>query len=262
MNTLIDMTGQKFGRLLVIERAPNNKAGRAMWKCKCDCGNEVIVLGKNIRNGTTKSCGCLQRERTSEASLIDLVGKRFGKLTVLSRVPGRTSNGKVEWECQCDCGSVIKVLGDSLRRGHTLSCGCIVSQGELIISQILQQHDIYFKKEINFFDGKYLDSNSRFFFDFGIYNSKDELQYIIEYDGYQHFNRVGGWNTKESSELTHQRDMIKNEYCFSHNIPLIRIPYSHKDKITIQDLLIQSSKFLVTKNNIEQYYQDNSYFKN
>ena len=260
MNTLIDMTGQKLGRLLVIERAPNDKEGHAMWKCRCDCGNEVIVLGKNIRNGTTKSCGCLQRERTSKASLIDLVGKRFGKLVVLSRIPGRNKNGKVDWMCQCDCGSIVKIPGDGLRRGTTLSCGCIASQGELIISQILHNNDIYYKKEISFFDGRYEDSKARFFFDFGIYNDKDELQYIIEYDGYQHFDRIGGWNTKENNELTRQRDTIKNEYCFTHNIPLIRIPYTHKDKISIQDLLLSSS-FLVTKDNIEQYYQNNSYFK-
>ena len=74
MNKLIDLMGQKFGRLTVIERAENTKDGRAQWKCKCDCGNELIVRGKNLRNGSTKSCGCLQKERTSEASLINLTG--------------------------------------------------------------------------------------------------------------------------------------------------------------------------------------------
>ena len=57
----IDLTGQKFGRLLVIEYA-YTKDKRAYWKCKCDCGNEVIASSKLLRNGSTQSCGCLRKE--------------------------------------------------------------------------------------------------------------------------------------------------------------------------------------------------------
>lgn len=256
MNKLIDLMGQKFGRLTVIERAKNTKDGRAQWKCKCDCGNELIVRGKNLRNGSTKSCGCLQKERTSEASLIDLTGQRFGKLLVLSRVPGRTaSNGKVMWHCLCDCGTELDVLGDSLRRHHTLSCGCITSQGELIISTILTQSNINFKKAINFPDGKYADTNSRFFYDFGIYDDNDKLLYLIEYDGCQHFNRIGGWNTIERNNLTHKRDLIKNHYCFLNQIPLIRIPYTQKDKLTFSDIDLKTSSYILTPDNEETYFQ-------
>lgn len=56
-----DLTGQRFGRLTVIERAENKK-DRVMWKCKCDCGNEHIVRGNSLVTGRCKSCGCLQRE--------------------------------------------------------------------------------------------------------------------------------------------------------------------------------------------------------
>lgn len=68
MSRLKDITGQKFNRLLVVSRAENSKSGKASWNCKCDCGNMVVVWGSNLRNGHTQSCGCLQRERTSEAS--------------------------------------------------------------------------------------------------------------------------------------------------------------------------------------------------
>ena len=57
MSTLIDETGNIYGYLTVIDRAAN-KNGRAMWKCKCKCGNEIIVSGKCLRSGNTKSCGC------------------------------------------------------------------------------------------------------------------------------------------------------------------------------------------------------------
>lgn len=62
----IDMLNQKVGRLLVIERAGSNKDGKAVWLCKCDCGNELKVIGKEMRTGHTLSCGCLRKETTSE----------------------------------------------------------------------------------------------------------------------------------------------------------------------------------------------------
>lgn len=63
MSRLIDLTGQRFGRLTVIERS-NIKKDRtaAVWKCICDCGNETIVSRDNLRRGKTKSCGCLHKE--------------------------------------------------------------------------------------------------------------------------------------------------------------------------------------------------------
>lgn len=61
MSKRIDMVGQRFGRLVVEEYAYTNN-GIAYWKCKCDCGGEVIARGINLRSGNTKSCGCLEKE--------------------------------------------------------------------------------------------------------------------------------------------------------------------------------------------------------
>lgn len=60
MSKLIDLTGQRFGRLVVVERADNSADGRARWLCKCDCGKEIVTYGSWLRNGDTKSCGCLK----------------------------------------------------------------------------------------------------------------------------------------------------------------------------------------------------------
>ena len=65
MSKFIDLSGQKFGRLTVISRAKSNTRD-ARWLCKCICGNEKIILGYNLKNGITKSCGCLQRELSSK----------------------------------------------------------------------------------------------------------------------------------------------------------------------------------------------------
>lgn len=56
---VINEIGNKYGRLTVIERAPNDSAGRAHWICKCECGNTTIVRGTTLRSGATQSCGCL-----------------------------------------------------------------------------------------------------------------------------------------------------------------------------------------------------------
>ena len=54
-----DLTGQKFGRLTVIERAENDKNGSTRWLCRCECGNEKIIEGGHLRSHKIKSCGCL-----------------------------------------------------------------------------------------------------------------------------------------------------------------------------------------------------------
>lgn len=63
MGATIDLTGQKFGRLIVIRRV-KSKTQMIFWYCKCDCGDEAVVSGGNLRQGITKSCGCLQSEFT------------------------------------------------------------------------------------------------------------------------------------------------------------------------------------------------------
>ena len=68
MRQLIDLTGMKFGRLTVIERAENSKCGQPRWLCKCDCGNEVVVQGGHLISGHTVSCGCFRKEITREKS--------------------------------------------------------------------------------------------------------------------------------------------------------------------------------------------------
>lgn len=74
-----DITGQRFGRLIVLkETGERSKEGRVKWLCQCDCGNKLNVVGKSLRNGNTKSCGCLQKERVREVNTIH--GKRKTRL--------------------------------------------------------------------------------------------------------------------------------------------------------------------------------------
>ncbi len=124
MSNLIDETGNKYGLLTVLYRGPNSKDGRVQWHCRCDCGNEVDVIAKNLRSGNTKSCGCYKRNNPGMRK--DLTGKRYGKLVVLGE-PQIGKRGTI-WKCQCDCGNICYKVSTDLIHGSTKSCGCLKAE--------------------------------------------------------------------------------------------------------------------------------------
>lgn len=115
MGKFIDLTGKRFGKLVVLGN-PQRVNGRTMWDCRCDCGNIVSVLAGNLTSGSSKSCGCANKE--THPNLIDLTGKKFGEWTVVSYA------GKSMWNCVCSCGTEKAVNAHELIRGATKSCGC------------------------------------------------------------------------------------------------------------------------------------------
>ena len=134
MSRVKDETGNRYGRLTVIERAGSTSGGIALWKCRCDCGNETVVAGSKLRNGLTVSCGCKMRESGGH-NFKDLVGQKFGYLTVIRRVDN--IDGKVAYECKCDCGKTIITKSAYLLFNGKISCGCKrQSKGENIIEQL------------------------------------------------------------------------------------------------------------------------------
>lgn len=76
MSNSIDLMGKKFSRLRVIKRADNNKHGMAMWLCSCECGKEKIIGGYHLREGHTRSCGCLYKENTNRRLSLGLANMR------------------------------------------------------------------------------------------------------------------------------------------------------------------------------------------
>lgn len=69
MKPLVDLMGQRFGRLLIVGRGPNTKTGGAQWVCQCDCGETRINARANLIKGRARSCGCLRRETSREVGL-------------------------------------------------------------------------------------------------------------------------------------------------------------------------------------------------
>lgn len=70
MKKVIDLTGQRFGRLTVFKFYEINNDRCATWECSCDCGAKVIVNGTHLRNGNTRSCGCLQSDISASRLLV------------------------------------------------------------------------------------------------------------------------------------------------------------------------------------------------
>jgi hypothetical protein len=113
----------RFGRLLVIEYARTSEHRCIIWRCLCDCGNYTEVAAGNLIQNKTTSCGCYKNECVSKRSVKDLLGERFGRLTVLERV-GSDKHNKAVWKCICDCGNIKNVVSIALISGNTQSCGC------------------------------------------------------------------------------------------------------------------------------------------
>ena len=127
MGTIKDLKGERFGRWEVTAFAGLNNRGKATWLCHCDCGTERVVSGSCLTSGDSQSCGCLAKERRKAArrkNLEDLTGKRFGRLTAISRY-GFDDYGRRLWTCECDCGNTIVTHAYLLKQGHTQSCGCL-----------------------------------------------------------------------------------------------------------------------------------------
>lgn len=85
MGYLIDEMGNRYGRLIVVRRARNSSAGQARWVCQCDCGNEIVVFGQNLRRDYTKSCGCWRREFTAATNHARALPKGEASLNAIIR---------------------------------------------------------------------------------------------------------------------------------------------------------------------------------
>lgn len=114
-----DIAGQRFGRLTALHRAPapEGAAPNEYWLCRCDCGNERVVLASNLLRGHTRSCGCLKQR--------DLTGQRINSLTVLERSDQFATRGKRRvrlWKCRCDCGNITYKATDTLTGSRECSC--------------------------------------------------------------------------------------------------------------------------------------------
>lgn len=115
MARLIDLTGRRYGALVVLGRAPTppGASTEAHWLCRCDCGREVVRRSANLRDRGHRhpTCGC------NTGRVADLTGRRFGRWLVLGRARRRQY-----WLCRCECGVEREVFGPNLLSGKSTKC--------------------------------------------------------------------------------------------------------------------------------------------
>lgn len=235
----IDETGNRYGFLTVVKQVGSNKERKALWLCRCDCGNMTITTGKCLRKGHTRSCGCLARKITSENSLHDLTGERFGMLTVIERAPTRYSklgNPTTRWLCKCDCGRMKDIAANALTAGHTRSCGCMkTSFREKEICRLFNNIHLNYIKEYSFED-LLSPSGNQLRFDFAILDQSGTLVCLIEHQGEQHYFEYSNGFGQMQREIS---DPLKKEFCKVNHIPLYEIRYDDDIMARVKEILTE-----------------------
>jgi len=148
----LDLTGKKFGRLIVLKEVGRTKFGSVVWECICECGVKKNVSSGSLKRGNTKSCGCFRKEKNidiSRKNIIDISGQKFNRLTVIEY--SHSKNRQSYWKCLCDCGNEIITRSNSLRSEHTKSCGCLMKEisaknGKSCAVPILERLEKYIDK--------------------------------------------------------------------------------------------------------------------
>jgi hypothetical protein len=117
MSKYNEYIGKKFGDWDVLEHVEDPRQGAHML-CMCKCGKIQSVRLISMKNGTSKKCvACARLDQSTKK---DMIGKKFGKWTVL-RVSGKSHNS-LQYSCMCECGKLQDIHGPSLRTGNTTQC--------------------------------------------------------------------------------------------------------------------------------------------
>jgi hypothetical protein len=88
----IDLTGQKFGRLSVVGYEKSDNRGNSLWKCVCECGQEKTIIGYNLKNMLSKSCGCLAKENISEIRITKHGKSKSKEFNIWNKMIQRCTN--------------------------------------------------------------------------------------------------------------------------------------------------------------------------
>lgn len=137
--------------ILKYKRGNKNVDPKDYILCQCWCGNYFVPSKKNFKKLLSRSCG----QHSNLYRVIDETGNHYGELTVLSKAKSPSNNRHNQfWNCKCSCGNMTIAMGKELRSGAKRSCGCIRSKGEKLITQILVELKLPFKKEFHFPDLK------------------------------------------------------------------------------------------------------------
>lgn len=272
-NQITLQPNMKINKLTLLKKVGNG------WECLCDCGNKIIVTRpyrlKNEFIGNvqdhTGSCGCLQKSKFKAPNREgikdqEFKGQTFYNWRVIDKTNLLDSNRSTLYICYnlktqqyhliskrhlsntsgIKCSQNYDKIQEQIK--NNIKNPRLGSKQEENILKILKENNIHGNIQYTFSDCK--DKNL-LPFDFYIEN-----KYIIEYDGEQHFKNIEFFGGTDGFYIRRAHDLIKDKYCFDNNIPLIRIPYDAK--YDLNDLKLETTRFLLTKENEEEYYAKRS----
>ncbi len=270
--------GDKIGKLTVLKEDIMTPNGQK-YLCECECGNVTSVREDNLENGRlnvkggTRSCGCLNpvKNHCQGIKRVDRIGDIINNYQyVLRLMPDSNRSYKfLVYDLTNGCWRVsgprwISNLAHNPRYEFSTADAALQKyykelasksfskyQDENNIMTMLYQNHVIWTKQFSFEDCK---DKIPLPFDIAVFNDDFELDYLIEYDGEQHFKES---HSKEKTMFNYSliklHDSMKNKYCFENNIPLIRIPYDAD--YVFQDLILKTTRFLLTPENEKEYYE-------
>ena len=220
-----DLTGKVFGRLTVLEQVEDYVSPKgihiARWLCECLCQehNKTIVSGHSLRNGATQSCGCLQKERTSDANFVDMTGwimKEHGfknsRLTVIKRTDDYINDKGIhttQWLCKCDCGNDdVVVSAPHLKSGHTLSCGCLQQER---VSETMKKYNKY-DLSGEYGIGWTSNTNKEFYFDLDDYDKIQKYCWSETSRSNDNYHRLEARDSDLNKNIA-MHYLIQGKYC-------------------------------------------------
>lgn len=227
--------GLRFGRWTVLKE---DKSRPCYVICKCDCGTIKSVFKGSLTEGQSLSCGCLKSKKLKTKngeSAKSHIGEKHGILTIQDYY---VKDNSYYYNCKCDCGNEVTVLGKRLFSGTTTSCGCINLKANMRMDQLLNKLNIPHKREYRFENCR---DKAPLPFDFALFNREGELIGLIENNGNQHYSARGTqWNTPERLIYTQKHDYIKQKFAEDNHIPFLIIPYQYFAEKDMERFLLTS----------------------
>lgn len=234
MPEIINLNGKEFGYLTVEEtymKVENSGRRQKYCLCNCHCGNQLEVRAGSLTSGNTTSCGCKQKEVARElgrkdSNSKDLTNQVSGGIRFIERT-GEKIGSNFCWRCECvKCSEELYLPTRYFKMGigSCPKCGNPrQSRGEKEIEDYLKKQGVEYRKEYTFKD-LVSPRGGVLRFDFAVFKD-GVLDYLIEYDGMQHFEPVDYFGGQVYLNKVRENDNIKNEYCKEHGIRLIRFRY-------------------------------------
>lgn len=225
--------------------------GKILYNCSCKCGKDnILVNSTDLKKGYKKSCGCKRLKYKNG----DIINNRL-ILNIYPDIEEKTTkNGSHYYYCKCLlCNR--EYLASSASLTICQSCGCLKSKGELEIIRLLNDNNIKYIYQY------FIPGLKRQTFDFAILDNNENIFCFIEFDGEQHYSnniKTTGWNDYKHYLKVKEHDLQKDNYAKNNSIPLIRIPYWERGKLTIESIfnlsLLDLKKVMEENNNYDEKF--------